>query len=87
MRLGDESAHRALLVYREGLKDLESTHSRFAEVLVPEVRRLTEAFVRSHAGAVEIAHVKFWPEWPTSRTAVQVARGRLDLLLGVLEND
>lgn len=87
IRVGDEAAHEALVVYREGVEDAGAAEGVSLEVRRPEVERLTREFVRLHAGTEEATQIWFWPTWPGSGTAVDTARERLDLVLKTLAKD
>ena len=87
IRLGDEAAYVALGVYREGVDDARAAASVPLAVRRGEVERLTREFVRLHAGTQEATQAWFWPTWPGSSSAVEVARARLDLVLNTLASD
>lgn len=85
VRIGDEAAHRALLVYEAGVQDVRDTKHVSEAVRVEEVRRLAEKFLSRHAGTIEASRILFWPDWPSLKTAADSARERLDRLFEVLE--
>ena len=87
IRVGDEAAHLAYLVYHAGVEDVEAAVTVPHAVRLKEVERLTQEIVRLHAGTLDITRVLFWPAWPEQRTAVDVARERLDLVLQALAKE
>jgi hypothetical protein len=87
IQVGDEVAHQAYLVYRRGVEDLGAATVVPHGVRLKEVQQLTQELVRLHAGTLDVTQVLFWPDWPTSRTAVDVSRERLDLVLQTLAKE
>jgi len=85
--VGDEAAHEAYEAYRQGVDDLMAAKGVSFDVRRTEVERLTEDFVRLHAGTLEATQLLFWPEWPGSYKAVDKCRERLELVLAVLGED
>ena len=87
IRVGDEAAHDAFVQYRVGVEDARTGRGVSLAVRRKEVERLTREIIRLHAGTQEATQVWFWPTWPTSKTAVDMARERLDLVLNTLGSD
>lgn len=87
IRVGDEAAHDAYRTYRQGVEDAGAARDVPHGVRVKEVERLTKELIRLHAGTLEVTQVLFWPEWPVPRTAVDVSRERLDLVLSTLAKE
>lgn len=87
VRVGDENAHRAWIRYRTGVEDVADAVRLPDAVRVEEVHRLARELVTSHFGTMEATRVLFWPEWPTTATAADASRDRLDSVLTILAEE
>ena len=79
--LGDQSAARALARYWAEIRDLHALPVPMdPDKRTDEIRRLSEAFLQSHAGTVEAWQILFWPMANGADRAPTIglhARGRL----------
>lgn len=90
VRIGDERAARALVVYKRELADLLASHVPVA-VKHTEGRRLAREFLSAHEGTREAESILFWPRVPVGQEAVAVGeaivwkgRERLNAILQAL---